>query len=144
MVLPDRGQHAVPIAEWSPAVDDSSRETGHRLALTAALGALPAEYRTAVVLHDVEGLSNREVAETLNLSVANVKTRVHRARLFLRKHLAAYMATSRLSVFVAASAVRGTGPGGSSGSERAVPAPTAASVTHAGRAASKRGEEQSA
>lgn len=95
------GRHAVPIADWSPAVDDSSRQTELRMALTTALAALPADYRTAVVLHDVEGLSNLEVAEMLNLSVANVKTRVHRARLFLRKRLAAYMATSSLSVFVA-------------------------------------------
>jgi RNA polymerase sigma-70 factor (ECF subfamily) len=51
--------------------------------------ALPADYRTAVVLHDVEGLSNLEAVEPLNLSVANMKTHVHRARLFLRKRLAA-------------------------------------------------------
>src|SRR2546426_8106256 len=40
------------------------------------------------ILHDVEGLSNIEAAETLGLSVPNVKSRVHRARLFLRKRLA--------------------------------------------------------
>jgi DNA-directed RNA polymerase specialized sigma24 family protein len=50
------------------------------------LGALPAHYRTAVVLHDVEGLSNLEVAE------------------FLRKRLAAYMATSGLAGLVAKAA----------------------------------------
>src|SRR5216684_2581640 len=43
---------------------------------------------TALILHDVEGLSNVAVAETLGLGVPNVKSRVHRARLFLRKRLA--------------------------------------------------------
>jgi len=49
---------------------------------------LPLDYRTALILHDVEGLSNVAVAETLGLGVPNVKSRVHRARLFLRKRLA--------------------------------------------------------
>ncbi len=40
----------------------------------------------------------------MNLSVANVKTQVHRARLFLRRRLAAYMATSSLAGFVAKAA----------------------------------------
>jgi len=38
-------------------------------------------------LHDVEGLPNDEVAGILGLTVAAVKSRVHRARLFLRKKL---------------------------------------------------------
>src|SRR5207302_1392315 len=45
-------------------------------------------YRTVLILHDVEGLSHIEAAESLGLSVPNVKSRVHRARLFLRKRLA--------------------------------------------------------
>jgi len=40
-----------------------------------------------VVLRDVEGLSHLEIAEALGISVPNVKSRVHRARLFLRKRL---------------------------------------------------------
>jgi RNA polymerase sigma-70 factor, ECF subfamily len=62
-----------------------------RLALTAAIAELPAEYHTPVLLRQVEGLSNSEVAETLGISVGSAKTRVHRARLFLRKRLAAAM-----------------------------------------------------
>ena len=58
------------------------------MALTAALAELPPHYRAAFILHDVEGLSNVEVAESLGLGVSNVKSRVHRARLFLRKRLA--------------------------------------------------------
>jgi RNA polymerase sigma-70 factor (ECF subfamily) len=90
-VLPlfhESGQHAALIADWSRSVDDPSRQTELRMALTAALAELPPHHRTAVILHDVEGLSNLEVAETLGLGVCNVKSRVHRARLFLRKRLA--------------------------------------------------------
>ena len=46
-----------------------------------------------LVLRDVEGLSNLEIAEALGLSVAIVKSRVHRARLFLRKQLGYAMTT---------------------------------------------------
>jgi RNA polymerase sigma-70 factor (ECF subfamily) len=42
-------------------------------------------------LHDVEGLSNSEIAETLQIKLATVKSRVHRARLFLRSRLAGYV-----------------------------------------------------
>jgi len=90
-VFHEDGRHAEPIADWSPAVDDPSRRTELRLALTAAMAELPADYQTAVLLHDVEGLPNSEVAETLGISVGNAKTRVHRARLFLRKRLAEAM-----------------------------------------------------
>lgn len=60
--------------------------------LKSAIEELPADYRTALVLHDVHGLANAEMAETLGITLANVKSRVHRARLFLRKRLAVYMA----------------------------------------------------
>lgn len=48
---------------------------------------LPAEGRAVLLLRDAEGFSNREVAEALNLSVSTVKTRLHCARLFVRKRL---------------------------------------------------------
>ena len=82
------GAHAAPIEDWSPKVEDPCRQTEVRRALSAALDALPAEARTVVVLRDVEGLAMTEVAATLGLTVASAKTRVHRARLFLRKRLA--------------------------------------------------------
>lgn len=86
----EAGEHASPIVDWSPAVEDPERQAELRDVLNAALDALPEEYRTVIVLRDVEGLSNDEVAEALGLTVANVKTRVHRGRLFLRKQLAEY------------------------------------------------------
>ena len=55
--------------------------------MTAALDELPPEYRAVVVLRDVEGLSHRDIGEVVGITVASAKTRVHRARLFLRKRL---------------------------------------------------------
>jgi RNA polymerase sigma-70 factor (ECF subfamily) len=90
-VLPlfhENSRHAAPIADWSPSLADPSRQTELRIALTAAIDELPPGYRAVLILYEVEGLSNIEVAETLGLSVSNVKSRLHRARLFLRKRLA--------------------------------------------------------
>ena len=56
--------------------------------LSAAIEKLPEEYRVVFVMRDVSGLSNREVSSILNLSIPAVKSRLHRARLMLRKRLA--------------------------------------------------------
>ena len=86
-VFDERGRHVGPTADWSARLDDPSIQTELRLALTAAINELPAVSRTTLVLRDVEGLSNVQIAEVLGISVPAVKTRVHRARLFLRKQL---------------------------------------------------------
>ncbi len=89
-VLPtfhEDGKHASSISDWSPRVNDPAHHTEMRRALSAALDELPEDYRAVVILRDVEGFSTAEVAATLGLSVANAKTRVHRARLFLRDRL---------------------------------------------------------
>ena len=55
--------------------------------LQQAVDKLPDEYRTIFVLRDVDGLSNEEVGEMLQLSVPAIKSRLHRSRLMLRKRL---------------------------------------------------------
>ena len=61
-----------------------------RSVLQSAISRLPEEYRVVFVLRDVDGLANKEVAEILDLTVAAVKSRLHRARLMLRKKLQYY------------------------------------------------------
>ncbi|MDZ7290502.1 MAG: sigma-70 family RNA polymerase sigma factor [candidate division KSB1 bacterium] len=58
--------------------------------MDAAIENLPARYRVVFVLRDLEGLSIEETSKTLGISVANVKIRLMRARLFLREALAKY------------------------------------------------------
>ena len=58
-----------------------------------ALLNLPEKYRLVVVLRDVEGFTTQETAEILDLTPTNIKVRLHRARLFLRKALKSYYET---------------------------------------------------
>jgi RNA polymerase sigma-70 factor, ECF subfamily len=75
-------------------VPDPSRPADQRLIdgwmdgrLRDALKTLPTAYRVVVVMREIEGLSTKEVATITGFSEANVKTRLHRARLMLRRQL---------------------------------------------------------
>jgi RNA polymerase sigma-70 factor, ECF subfamily len=85
------GRHFEPMGDWSPRVDEAALQGELREVLTTAITGLPPDYRTAFVMHDMEGMSNPEIAETLGISLPAVKSRVHRSRLFLRQRLADYM-----------------------------------------------------
>jgi RNA polymerase sigma-70 factor (ECF subfamily) len=56
--------------------------------IQAALDALPADFRVAVVLCDVEGLTYEEIAEMLDVKLGTVRSRIHRGRAQLRESLA--------------------------------------------------------
>jgi len=86
-VFSEDGRHAETVVDWSAAVHDPARDTEVRLAITAAIAELPDHYRVALLLRDVEGCSLKQIAEVLGISLENAKTRVHRARLFVRKLL---------------------------------------------------------
>ena len=85
------GQHVQPGIDWSPRLHDPVLQAELHSVLRAAIDELPEEHRATFLLHDVEGLSNSEIAETLQIKPATVKSRVHRARLFLRSRLAGYV-----------------------------------------------------
>jgi RNA polymerase sigma-70 factor (ECF subfamily) len=55
--------------------------------LAEQIRALPPEYRAPLVLRDVIGLSNQEVADVLELSLPAAKSRIHRARMQIRKEV---------------------------------------------------------
>ncbi|MGH7262571.1 MAG: RNA polymerase sigma factor [Candidatus Rokuibacteriota bacterium] len=90
----ETGHHVEPVEDWSGKVDDPVLHTELRGVLGAAVEALPRDYRTAFLLHDVEGMPNREIARSLGISLPAVKSRVHRSRLFLRRRLAQYLAVA--------------------------------------------------
>src|SRR5262245_15385050 len=87
----ETGKHVQPAVDWSPRLGDPVLQTELQCVLGAAIDHLPAAYRATFVLHDVEGLSNSEIASTLQIKPATVKSQVHRARLFLRSRLADYV-----------------------------------------------------
>jgi len=78
------------LPDWAALPLESllSRELSDNL--NEAILSLPEKYRPVVVLRDIEGFSTEETAQILNLSSANVKVRLHRARLFLREELKGY------------------------------------------------------
>ena len=61
-------------------------------ALERALGELPLDYRSAVTLRDVDGLSTAEAAEALGIGERALKSRLHRGRMALREKLDHYFA----------------------------------------------------
>jgi RNA polymerase sigma-70 factor (ECF subfamily) len=88
--LPDghrAGDRDSLLADWSHTPEAVLLSAETRAILERAIDALPGRYRAVVVLRDVEGLSNEEVAEAVGESVACVKSRIHRARMALRDRL---------------------------------------------------------
>jgi RNA polymerase sigma-70 factor, ECF subfamily len=92
--LDDGGVHFEPMDDWSPKVEERALNGELRELLDTAIAELPPEYRAALVLHDVEGMPNPDVAEALGISLPAVKSRIHRSRLYLRKRLSDYMHTA--------------------------------------------------
>lgn len=92
--IDDADEREVPIniADWAPGPVEQMLNQETQAAMAEAIDALPAEFRQVFVLRDLEELSNAEVADILDLSVAAVKSRLHRARLKIRNRLAAHFA----------------------------------------------------
>lgn len=79
------------VAEWRENPEERMGRKEKELMLHTALNGLPPGYREVVALRDIQMLSTQETAEALGMSVANVKTRLLRARLQLRERLAAQL-----------------------------------------------------
>jgi RNA polymerase sigma-70 factor (ECF subfamily) len=75
----------VPDLAEGPAALAESAEL--QVYLDSCIAELPAHYRAAVVLRDVEGLTNEEAADLLDLEIRNFKSRLHRGRMTLRRRL---------------------------------------------------------
>jgi RNA polymerase sigma-70 factor (ECF subfamily) len=76
--------------DWSTLPDDILLSEESRRILQGSIDSLPEAMRTVVIMKDVEGFSNEEIAQTMSLSVPAVKSRLHRGRLILRDVLAEY------------------------------------------------------
>lgn len=83
----DNGRVVAAVPDRAPSPDQQLFESRAGQRLRDALGRLPPTYRMIVVMREMEGLSTRDVAAITGLSEANVKTRLHRARLMLRRYL---------------------------------------------------------
>ena len=83
----DSGMVPSDPADWSTLADDHVLRREMREQLIAALTTLPEVYRTPVVLRDIQGLSTEEASAVLRIKPQTLKSRLHRGRLILRKHL---------------------------------------------------------
>lgn len=78
------------IPAWGSRPDELFESREFLAAVERALGELPLDYRTAVTLRDVEGLSGAEAAEVLEIGERALKSRLHRGRMSLRGKLEDY------------------------------------------------------
>jgi RNA polymerase sigma-70 factor (ECF subfamily) len=78
------------IPAWGARSDEIFESREFLQAVDRALGELPLDYRTAVTLRDVGGLSTAEAAQALDIGERALKSRVHRGRMALRAKLDDY------------------------------------------------------
>ncbi len=95
------------VYDWKNDPEEAAVNSELRSMLESGLDLLSPDLRAVVVLRDIQGLSTEESAEALDISIASLKSRLHRARIMLRKHLDEYSALSLLST---AEALRESGP----------------------------------
>jgi len=101
----DTEWYGAEIQAFTRSVVDEVQDRQFIERLGTLLEELPEEYRVVFTMRDIDGLTNAEVAEVLDLSIPAVKSRLHRSRLYLR---------DRLSImFGEAKPAPGAGAGGS-------------------------------
>ena len=89
------GHHRVrPVVDWSDTLDEKYARQELQQILRQTLNQLKPLDKAVVVLSDLEGLTDSEIAASVGLTVSAVKTRLHRARLFLRGKLAVHLGHS--------------------------------------------------
>lgn len=87
----DGGEHRHQPRAWRDVTNLDGERIELRATLVEALAQLPEEFRTVIVLKDIEGLESRQIAESLGISDALVRQRLHRGRQALMKLLAPVM-----------------------------------------------------
>lgn len=78
------GHHRDVAIDWPSESADSAERAELHAAVHQAIAELPEDYRTVVLLRDIEGFDTEQAAGRLGVSISVVKTRLHRARLALR------------------------------------------------------------
>ncbi len=120
-LMPDAAEldHLAALASGEASPEASLLEDERGELLKQAVLELPAEYRLILVLHDMEGLSTEEIARVTRLKEGNVRVRLHRARLFVRKQLAQEEARKRAQLSKSKAAASGGNAGPSTRAPKA-------------------------
>lgn len=85
----DADEYEASADERTPSVDSEAVRIEMNECIQGFIKNLPERYRTVIVLSDIEGFENNEIADILDLSLDTVKIRLHRARQQLKKELEA-------------------------------------------------------
>lgn len=85
------------IRDWDMDPADAAQKEEVRAIMEKAIAKLPEGYREVVLMRDMEGLSTAETAEIMGINEGAVKTRLHRARIFLREILSSHFGPEELS-----------------------------------------------
>jgi RNA polymerase sigma-70 factor (ECF subfamily) len=93
-VLPAIGAdgHFGALDDWSRRLDERAADGDLQDVLAESIATLPPDHRAALVLSDVEGMARHDIATVLGLETGQVTSRVHRARLVVRKRLSDHLA----------------------------------------------------
>jgi RNA polymerase sigma-70 factor, ECF subfamily len=86
------GHHSQSIRPWRRTPEDQLLRDETRATVRHCIEMLPDEYRTVLLLRDIEQLSTEETADLLNATPGAIKTRLHRARQALRSLLEPHFA----------------------------------------------------
>jgi RNA polymerase sigma-70 factor (ECF subfamily) len=92
----ESGRRKIQIADWSALPDGRVLQAELKQALDRAIGELPENYKSVVLLRDMEELSTQETAQVLDLTEDVVKTRLHRGRLAIRQKLDDYLRSAKV------------------------------------------------
>lgn len=82
---------SMDIPDWTANPEDEAMRSELGAKIQAGLSQLPTEYRSAVILCDIQGLSYEEIAQILHCSIGTVRSRIHRGRKLLRNILLPYI-----------------------------------------------------
>lgn len=87
----DEGEITLDVPDTSDGPESITLSHELDSEMQAALSTLPKDFRMAVILSDIEGLSYEEIAEAMGSSIGTVRSRLHRGRKLLREKLRPYL-----------------------------------------------------
>ena len=91
--LDQTGYDDTVVRDWRNDPVQATMNGELRDTLEGGLDQLSPDLRMAVALRDIQGFSTEEAADMLGITVASLKSRLHRARILLRKHLEQYVSS---------------------------------------------------
>jgi RNA polymerase sigma-70 factor (ECF subfamily) len=90
-----QGEFKEPVFSWTLDPEDLYMNSELATELYNAIQSLPVEYRIPLILKDVEGYSLKQISSLIQLKEPTTKTRIHRARSFVRERISKYMESGK-------------------------------------------------